>query len=443
MVEYISEHQLAAGITQEPWGLARNELQQAAETGHDVTVFRERLAALTQRDDAELTELYADIVGATPPASWPHCEASDLETIVGTLPPAPKIAEVNNLDDRIRGAWLGRVIGNMMGKPAEIGPTRATIRAYLEQVGEYPLRGYIPGTGDTDLLGHPAEHFKFPDAMRENIDGQVRDDDVDFTILGLHLLETYGTEYTRRDVAREWLSRIPAYQVFTAERATYQNLIREIPIDRVGDHHNPYREWIGALIRADIFGYVAAGDPRRAALLAYEDASLSHRANGIYGAMWAAALVASAFTARTAEESITLALTSVPATSRLAIAIQHVLHDWRSALTWDEAMDRIESRTAGMYWVHTINNSAALTAALLWGEDDFATTVGLAVQAGMDTDSIGATAGSWAGARAGAANLPAHLVEPLHDLSRSAVFGYGDASITGYAARTLALISSL
>ncbi|GAA1279604.1 hypothetical protein GCM10009609_48880 [Pseudonocardia aurantiaca] len=88
-------------------------------------------------------------------------------------------------------------------------------------------------------------------------------------MLGLHLLETYGTTYTARDVAAEWLSRFPVHQLFTAERATCQNLVREVSLAEAGEHHNPYREWIGALIRADIFGFAAPGQPRKAALLSY------------------------------------------------------------------------------------------------------------------------------------------------------------------------------
>ncbi|GAA3501272.1 hypothetical protein GCM10019016_083790 [Streptomyces prasinosporus] len=56
---------------------------------------------------------------------------------------------------------------------------------------------------------------------------------------------------------------------------------------------------IGALIRADVHGWVSPGAPRRAAALARKDAVLSHTGNGVYGAMWAAALVAAAFTAPT------------------------------------------------------------------------------------------------------------------------------------------------
>jgi len=62
----------------------------------------------------------------------------------------------------------------------------------------------------------------------------VRDDDVDYTVLGLHLLQTYGPGYTSIDVAREWLFRFPVYQLYTAERAVYQNLIRKVALLRDG-----------------------------------------------------------------------------------------------------------------------------------------------------------------------------------------------------------------
>ncbi|MEU9336659.1 ADP-ribosylglycohydrolase family protein [Streptomyces sp. NPDC048290] len=444
-MEYLSQGELLAGITQEPWGLARNELIQAAEQGKDVTAFRDRLARLSPHDDKDLLALYEEILAAPVPADWPWFEASDLTGVLAALPSDPRPARIpDRLVDRVHGAWFGRIIGNMVGKPVELGPTRATIRAYLRSAGAYPLTDYVPYEDGADLggLGLLGPEFWFPGATRGRVHGSVRDDDVDYTILGLHLLETYGTDYTTWDVAHEWLSRFPVYQVFTAERATYQNLVREIPLDRAGEHHNPYREWIGALIRADIFGYAAAGDPRRAAVLAHRDAILSHRANGVYGEMWAAALIASAFTAATAEESLLTSLEHLPARSRLAAELHTVLADHRAGLSWEQAMDRLDARWPDMSFVHTINNAGALAAAILWGGGDFTTTVGLAVQAGLDTDSIGATAGSWAGAHQGFAALPARFVDPLEDLCRSGVFGFGESAISGYADRTLALITS-
>jgi ADP-ribosylglycohydrolase len=82
-----------------------------------------------------------------------------------------------------------------------------------------------------------------------------------------------------------------------------------------------------------------------------------------------------------------------------------------------------------------------VAAGLLWGDGDFARTVGLVVQAGWDTDSNGATAGSASGALQGAAALPPAFTEPLGDLVHSAIAGYDKARISDLAERTLRLIT--
>jgi ADP-ribosylglycohydrolase len=440
-VEYLPEGEKPSLVGQEPWALARNELQQAAETGHDVADLRPRLESLSPQDGPELLDLHREILARPQVSDWPYTETSALDEIVATLPEDTASRAVpTELGDRIHGAWHGRIIGNMMGKPFEIGPTRESIRGYLESKNAYPLTGYVPfdDPAERDRLGR----WGFEGITAGRIHGSVRDDDIDYTVLGLHLLETYGTGYTSRDVAAEWLSRFPVYQLYTAERATYQNLIREVPLARAGDHHNPYREWIGALIRADIFAFAAPGQPRKAALLSYQDAALSHRANGIYGAMWAAALISSAFTATSPEESVVESLRHVPAGSRLTAEIQTVLGQFRRGMDWEKCLDDLHARHSGMSWVHTINNAGALTAAVLWGGGRFGETVGLAVRAGLDTDSIGATAGAWAGAFLGLSGIPAALVDPLEDRCRSGVFGFGDLAISSLAERTLAIVEA-
>lgn len=452
-MEYISDLDRRFGISQEPYSRTVHELQEAAQTGHDATGLQARVAQLRSdgSDDAELEQIYA-AVPQTPPAGWPFFEGSELEAILGQLPAQSAVVVPDGLDGRLRGAWYGRIVGNLLGKPVEFGWERSQLKEYLVKQDAYPLRDYVPITdaelqrlstgGRHEDIWRPDVQGFVPGAMdyaavsRGRIRGGVRDDDIDWTILNLALLEECGPGFTAYDLARTWLTRMPVYQTYTAERAAYNNLVREVPQELAGAFHNPYREWIGALIRADVFGYVHAGNPRAAALLAHRDAYLSHRANGIYGEMWAAALVASAFTATTPLSSLEESLRHIPPTSRLAYEIRSVLADYTAGRSWDEAMDALEARYVGMSWIHTLNNAGALTAAIAYGGGDFSATIGLAVLAALDTDSIGATAGSWAGAFNGYDAIPAHWIEPLEGRTRSAVFGFGEVQIDELVRRT-------
>jgi ADP-ribosylglycohydrolase len=214
------------------------------------------------------------------------------------------------------------------------------------------------------------------------------------------------------------------------------NLLHNVPIAAIGETRNPYREWIGALIRADVYGWALPARPGTAARLVFQDASLSHRSNGIYAAMWAAALVAAACVAGTVTEAVERSLDYVPARSRLAEALGFVNQLNRTSHTWEQALERIRARFGHYGWVHSINNACLITAGLLWGRGDFAATVGLTVQGGWDTDSNAATAGSVVGTVLGATRLPAHFIDPLHDRTRSAVFGYDNSRISDLARRT-------
>jgi hypothetical protein len=90
-------------------------------------------------------------------------------------------------------------------------------------------------------------------------------------------------------------------------------------------------------------------------------------------------------------------------------------------------------------WVHAINNACVVTAALLWSDGDWTRAVSLAVQAGWDTDSNGATVGSIMGASLGPGAIPRRFSEPLRDSVRPGLFGAGPTHISELAARTASL----
>lgn len=416
--------------------LVRDETVQRGEEGADTTGYAERWEEATDPDS--LWNLYHELMSLPIREDFPYSEPSDLPGIRAERDEGVRrfrmvICE-EDLLDRLYGAWLGRVVGCMLGKPVE-GWSHERIRQYLEGADAYPMTDYLPAQTRTPPEGVPQPYTW---CTKGHIRGGERDDDTDYTILALYLFEKYGTRFTTRDVGNAWLHLLPAYQTYTAERQAYINLVNELPLEQVPIHLNPYREWIGARIRGDFWGYVAPGLPEKAAEFAHRDASLSHVKNGIYGEMFTAAMIASAFATQDVEQIIRAGLAEIPARSREAEMIRDCLGWRRECASWQEAFDRLLNRHYGKYHpVHTVNNDAIVLNALLWGWPDFEKVVTIAVMQGMDTDCNGATAGSIWGTAFGAKAMPAKWVEPLQDKLASAVFGFAENRISELAKRTL------
>lgn len=423
------------------------EIAQRSESGYQTAPVEEelsRLGGIGRLDEPDAERLLDALAQTERRADWSYQEPEGLSAIrASTNWPQAKPFD---LDDQytatVHRAWSGRIAGNMLGKPVEFGEdwTPAAIRSFLESQQAWPLADYFPAVADTGP-GHPDYRENWPETTTGRVDGSSRDDDVDYTILNLHVLRHAGPAFSTDDMAAAWLTMLPYLQTYTAERATIRNLIRGVAPERAAVVDNPYREWIGAAIRADIFGYVCPGDPGRAAELAYQDAVLSHVANGVYGEMWCAALIAASFTAADAAEALEVSLQVVPPRSRLAEAIIGTRDDYAAGLDWETCRTKIEKAYGHYGWVHTINNAAVLTAGLLYGAGSFDRSIGLTVCGGWDTDSNGGTAGSVAGILAD--DIAGHWVDPLHDHVRSAVFGYDGSSITELAGHTVAVAAKL
>lgn len=419
-----------------PRDLLADEVAQRRETGYLVDDVVAR-ANVTDPEDRVAVLALVDGMADSVRGPWAYGEPDALDDIRDSAGPVPAVAvDRTRYADRVRAAWLGRIAGCNVGKPVEFGSywTVERIRDYLELAGAYPLTDYVPAL-DPMPAGFELREDNWRETTRGRVNGSARDDDIDYTILGLHLLETHGRALRTEHVGRAWLELFPVFQVYTAERAAYLNLVNGVR--DTARWRNPYREWIGAQIRGDAFGYVHPGDPWSAAALAYRDATLSHVGNGVYGEMWAAALVASAFSASTAAEAVDLSLTVVPRRSRLYEALTHVVRLHREGVTWDAALAAIRAAYGHYSWIHTVNNAAAVAAALLWSDGDYTKAVGSVVMSGWDTDSNGATVGSVAGILAG--GVPSHFADPLHDRTRSALFGFDNSVISDLAARTVRL----
>lgn len=418
--------------------LIPDEAEQLAVSGHDVRELDAMArAAAAAGDLAALAEIERRLAVLDRNPAWPYREPTDEAEIVAPLRSIePLPVDPDSLGDRLHGAWLGRAVGNTLGKPVE-GLTRHEVATYLRAAGQWPLTGYLPLL-DPLPAGVPRLHPSAPIATAGRFTDVPRDDDLDWTILNLFLLERHGLALSTDQVLAGWLDRVPFTQTYTAERAAYRNAIGGIRPPATATHRNPYREWIGALIRGDVFGYVQPGDPAGAARLALVDARLSHVANGLYGELWAAGLVAAALASDTAEAALRGSIAIVPEGSRLAEVLHEVVRLHASGVDHVRALDWVDDALGHYSWVHTLNNAALIAIALLWG-GTFLEACGLAIEGGRDTDSTTATVGSVFGAVHGAVAIPGSLVgtTPVH--VRSAIRDFDRITVEELAARTLRL----
>ena len=270
-----------------------------------------------------------------------------------------------------------------------------------------------------------------------------RDDDMDYVIIGLLALEKRGIKTSARTIANTWVDRLPFNVVYTAEECAYRNFVNSIWPPLSGTHRNPFREWIGAQIRADVFGYVTPGLPEIGAKLAFNDASISHDKNGIYGEMFVAAMLSAAFKLESVKEIINAGLAEIPENCRLAEAVKDTMHWCETLPTWELVWEKINESVGHYHGVHTINNAALVVMGLYFGEDNFEKGIVCTVRGGWDTDCTGATVGSILGLRLGAKNLPSKWISPLNDRLKSVVRDENDNKISELAKRTLSVAKTI
>lgn len=350
-----------------------------------------------------------------------------------------------SVEDRIHGAWMGRICGCLLGKTVE-GMRTDELVPLLEQSGNYPMHRYIRST---DVTAHMKKNYRFFKGRQENyfadqLSFMPFDDDMNYVVMAQKLIDKYGRDFTPCDVSREWLRLQPMTSYFTAEAVAYRNFSLGIQPPDSAVYQNPFRELIGAQIRGDYFGYINPGNPEAAAELAWRDASISHVKNGIYGEMFVAAMLAEAAVTKDIPGIIRGGMGQIPATSRLYGHLEKVLGWYGSGISEKECFDRIHGEwdEYTLYgWCHTISNAMIVAASLLYGGGDYGKSICLAVQTGFDTDCNGATVGSVLGMRGGMASIPAEWTQPVHGTLQTTIFGMDRVAVEELARITVGHLS--
>ena len=239
------------------------------------------------------------------------------------------------------------------------------------------------------------------------------DDDLNFPLIALALVERHGDALTTDDVAAAWLRLLPGGRVFTAERIAYRNLLDGDEPGRRRRIGNPFQDWIGAQIRTDVYGWVCPGDPARGRPpgVAGRPAEPPPQ-RAVRGDVRRAAASAAAVAGRV-DECLAAGLSVIPPGSRYAAAVRRGVGA-RARRGRHRGGDRRAVRRASA----TCTGCMCSTTPRSWRSrstrsgGDFTAAITTVVAGGWDTDSNGATVGSICGALAGAAALPAAWIDP-------------------------------
>ncbi|MBR6634128.1 MAG: ADP-ribosylglycohydrolase family protein, partial [Clostridia bacterium] len=296
----------------------------------------------------------------------------------------------------------------------------------LKETGNYPMHRYILST---DITNEVCSHYKFwlrNKCYADTVDGMPVDDDTNYVVMAQKLIEEFDRDFESEDVASMWLKSQSVHSYFTAERTAYINFINCIVPPSSAMYKNVAREWIGAQIRGDYFGYINPGKPEEAAEMAFRDARISHTKNGIYGEMFASAMLALAAVTDNIEDIILGSLAQIPQTSRLYGAVTGIINGYKNGVTVDECYDFIHNaydEHSDHGWCHVISNAMVVTAALLYGEGDFGKSICIAVGMAFDTDCNGATVGSILGMRNTIDGIDEYWKKPINGKIHTSLFG--------------------
>jgi ADP-ribosylglycohydrolase len=413
------------------------------EQGHDTTGLYGELEALPDSYDA-LGRFARKLADLPLRQDWPYIEPNELDAIWAECDLGRPLDVIGtpDLEDsarRVKAAFLGSVCGCVLGKPLEINPTLDEIRTALECIGEWPMRDYV-SERIAGALSRPL-HRSWTETVRERIAYVAPDDDVNYTIMGMLLLERHGLSLTQQHIRDAWLQHLPIGTTFGPERT----LLLKAGINTLsgGDPDNlhtwvtvlnPRDEYCGALIRADAYGYACPGRPALAAELAWRDASWTHRRTGIYGAMFVAAAIATAQVTADRLGVFETALQFVPQRSRFHHIVADSLDEVRQASDWLDGYRRIHAKYRAYSHCLVYQEVGTLINTLRFAQD-VGDGICKQVSQGNDTDSFGATAGSILGAYFGPDGLEERWLAPFHDDIHTALAWFYERSLSKLAKR--------
>ncbi len=316
---------------------------------------------------------------------------------------------LDELRDRIRGGWVGQMIGVSFGFPTEFG--------YREEIV-------------------PAD--KLPQWTPTMIREALRQDDLYVDITFAQVLDEHGLDASSDDFGA--LFREARYPLWHANLSARRALRRGVPANLSGSlGHNLHANDIDFQIEADFIGLMSPAMPQASNELAMRAGRVVNQGDGIYGGMFVSAMYASAFFETDVVRVVEAGLAALPASSRYGKMIRDVIDWWReNPSDWQGNWNRIHEKwnhgemcPEGALQPFNIDaslNGAFIALGLLYGKGDFDSTMRITTQAGQDSDCNPASALGILGVMQGYSTIPRHFTVEVENI-RQEKFLYTDYSL--------------
>ena len=306
------------------------------------------------------------------------------------------------------------------------------------------LSQIIGGAYGTCIEGYTA------DAIKKKYNGEVRkyvrkpntyNDDITYELALLLAYDRKGKETTAKDIALEWVSRIPSG--WSAEEWALRNLKAGILPPESGRFNNPFNEWIGAQMRGAICGQLYPGNLKEAARCAFMDASISHDRNGILGEVFNAMMVSLGYVENDVKKILTTCIDLIPEDSEYGSVIRFAYNECLKHDNYYDAWKVCEAKYNHYNWIHAYPNACAEVVALYYGNGEFEDTLAICGGCGQDVDCNAAQVMTILGVINGSDFIPEYWKAPIGDELITYVRGIKKMSIKGLAKQTVEVANKL
>ena len=292
---------------------------------------------------------------------------------------------VDDYRDRLKGGWIGQIIGVVWGAPTEFKFNGVTV---------------------------PEESVpKWTPEMINNAFGQ---DDLYVEMTFLRSMEEHGLDVPIRQAGIDFANS--EYALWCANNAGRTNLRKGIaPPDSSHPQFNKCPNDIDYQIEADFAGLISPGLPNAVIALGEKFGRLMNYGDGVYGGQFMGGMYAEAFFERDLFKVIDAGLACIPADSQYAEMVCDLVSwyrenpgDWQK--TWALALQKYNKNPAYQKGsnggIDVKINGAFVLLGLLYGQSDMEKTAVIALRGGFDSDCNPSSAAGVLGAMTGFAKLP-------------------------------------